>query len=659
MRFRVPLILVLGLPLSFLLAWVILRMEQPGNDAAPTGLAISYPIVTAFLLIIGLNRAAARLFGRENALSQAELLALYSLMGIGCAYVCWENLGIIVPALAFPAALPFRGEAGTEWMGEITRRLPAWAIVHNQDAALALLKGGAWSDLWRGWVAPLTGWGLLLGALFVASQGLMRLFYDPWAHGERLSFPLTYLPLELSNARTTLFQSRLFWISFLGAASLDLWNGLATFYPSLPMVNVKVQWLSLNDASPGINALGGVPYTMHPLMIGLAFLLPTDLLFSTWFFYLVTRVELYVAGTFGVAKGVPYMFADNVPGIQAQCAGAMVTLGAGWLWAARGNIRRRWLAAQNGDAGARRDFALLALGGAIMGLWLIGVGLPLWAALLVLAYMILIALFVTRLRAELGLPVHNLAFLGADGPINALFGGEPLGKSGMVGLASLYSLMRSSQGHPMPHLMEATYLAEKSQREETGTLGVPKSFLTVLLIAGIVFSLGMPYLFLATLSVHGLEGGTHGYHRMGMEGWNLLNGQLSRTPPPNLASIVEMAVGAGVVFGLTALRQFWFNSPFNPIGYAISGSWHTMMIALPLFIAWVIKSLLLRYGGLKCTGTRFRWLLASSSASSLLECSGKSSPCSPISNPTESGCFRRSYGRKRCGFDKGNNGDYP
>ena len=599
MRFRVPLILILGLPLSLLLAWVILRMEQPGNDAAPTGLAMSYPVVTTFLLVIGLNRMAARIIGPERALSRAELLSLYSLMGIACAYVCWENLGIIVPSLAFPAALPFRGEAGTEWMAEITRRLPSWAVVHEPEAALILIKGGAWGDLWRGWAAPLTGWGLLLGALFVASQGLMRLFYDPWAHGERLSFPLTYLPLELSNEKTTLFQSRLFWIGLLSASALDIWNGLATFYPSLPLIAVKVQWLPLNDSSPGIAALGGVPYTLHPLMIGLAFLLPTDLLFSAWFFYLVTRLELFVAGVFGVAKGVPYMFADNVPGVQTQCAGAMIALGVGWLWTARTPLKQRWLAAQNGDAGAQRDFALLTVGGAVMGLWLIGVGLPLWAALLVLTYMILLALFVARLRTELGLPVHNLAFLGPDGPINALFGGEPLGKSGMVGLASLYSLTRSSQGHPLPHLMEATYMAEKANREKTGLSGVPRGFYLVLLIAGLAFSFATPYLFLATLSVHGLEGGSHGYHRIGMEGWNLLNGQLARTPPPNIASLIEMAIGAGVVFGLSALRHVWSNSPFNPIGYAISGSWHTMMIALPLFIAWTIKALLLRYGGLR------------------------------------------------------------
>jgi hypothetical protein len=39
--------------------------------------------------------------------------------------------------------------------------------------------------------------------------------------------------------------------------------------------------------------------------------------------------------------------------------------------------------------------------------------------------------------------------------------------------------------------------------------------------------------------------------------------------------------------------------PFHPVGYAVSSSWSLNIIWLPLLIAWAVKLLMLRYGGLK------------------------------------------------------------
>ncbi|HXG22955.1 MAG TPA: DUF6784 domain-containing protein, partial [Chthonomonadales bacterium] len=35
-----------------------------------------------------------------------------------------------------------------------------------------------------------------------------------------------------------------------------------------------------------------------------------------------------------------------------------------------------------------------------------------------------------------------------------------------------------------------------------------------------------------------------------------------------------------------------------PIGYAVSSNWSIHLVWLPLFIAWIIKLLIMRYGGL-------------------------------------------------------------
>ena len=586
-RFRPALVLVLGLPLALAVGYLILRMEQPENYATPTGLTLCYPVVVALAVLVLLNQ----LVPEKHRLTRPELLALYTLMGLSGAFVCWENLGILVPSLMFPAALTGRGEPGSDWLATARATLPTWALVQDPNAALALLQGGEWANLWRAWLLPLTLWSGLLGALLLLFQALARLFYAPWIEHERLTLPLTALPLELTAPKSPLWRTPLFWLGFALAAGLDIWNGLATFYPTLPLIPLKVQWWSGDSLSPGWSAVGNLPYSFHPLMIGLAFLLPLDVLLSTWFFYLVTRIELYTAGTLGASRGTGYMFTDTVPGVQVQCAGALLVLGGYWLWNARRLLQSVWERAEGGDRPTRRDLAALAFGGAFIIGFLFFLGLPLWAAALALLYLLLMALFVTRLRAEFGLPMHNLAFLGPDGPLVGIFGGYALGQTGLTALSALYSVTRSQQGHPMPHYLESALLTERSGGERN-------KIATTLALAGVLLAFATPWLFLLTLTPHGLEGGSRNYHRLGMEGWNLLRNNLGRTTPPNATTITELVLGGILTLGLILLRRVWITSPFNPVGFAISGSWNTMMVAVPLFLAWLLKALVLRYGGL-------------------------------------------------------------
>jgi hypothetical protein len=68
---------------------------------------------------------------------------------------------------------------------------------------------------------------------------------------------------------------------------------------------------------------------------------------------------------------------------------------------------------------------------------------------------------------------------------------------------------------------------------------------------------------------------------------------------PVMAHLVAVIVGFLVVVLLNSLRVklMWF--PFHPIGYAVSSSWSMHVLWVSMFIAWVIKLLMVRYGGLR------------------------------------------------------------
>ena len=59
-----------------------------------------------------------------------------------------------------------------------------------------------------------------------------------------------------------------------------------------------------------------------------------------------------------------------------------------------------------------------------------------------------------------------------------------------------------------------------------------------------------------------------------------------------------LALGVGFTIFLTAMRTRFLWWPFHPAGFAVSGSWSMSLFAPSLLISWLVKSLLLRYGGM-------------------------------------------------------------
>ena len=68
---------------------------------------------------------------------------------------------------------------------------------------------------------------------------------------------------------------------------------------------------------------------------------------------------------------------------------------------------------------------------------------------------------------------------------------------------------------------------------------------------------------------------------------------------PDLNGAVAMAARAAtaVVLGVFRLRVWWW--PFHPVGYIAANCWGMHWYYMPFFIGWALKSLVVRYGGLR------------------------------------------------------------
>jgi hypothetical protein len=82
-------------------------------------------------------------------------------------------------------------------------------------------------------------------------------------------------------------------------------------------------------------------------------------------------------------------------------------------------------------------------------------------------------------------------------------------------------------------------------------------------------------------------------------GYEELQNWLVMPTLPSQTRFAWAGVGAVVVTFLTIMRMRFVWWPFNPIGYAIANTDTMMWIWFPVFIGWMVKSIVFRYGGVR------------------------------------------------------------
>src|SRR5579862_6656399 len=318
--------------------WVIC-MEAMRYSGHPTTISLFFNVVFILVVLIGLN-ALVRKVRPQAAFAPGELLTVYIMLALGSAIAGHDMIEVLTPILAH-ATYFARPENG--WATDILPFLPKWLVVSDHKALLGFYTGaGTLYDrhTLRAWIGPVLWWTLFLSLLGFLMLCLNTLLRRQWTESEKLSYPLVTLPLEMVNPKTQLFKTRLFWMGVAVAATLELWNGLAYLYPSIPMLPLKnsnsAQNLQSYFTTPPWNAIGWTPVAIYPFGIGLGMLLPVDLLFSAWFFAWVWRLE----GVVGAAMG--YSDIPGFPYMEQQSFGAYIGLAVFALWTSRAHFVRIW-----------------------------------------------------------------------------------------------------------------------------------------------------------------------------------------------------------------------------------------------------------------------------------------------------------------------------
>lgn len=585
-------------------AYWVTQMEVVRYAGHPTTVSLLYNAVFALFVLVLANAGIKRLLPRM-AMHRNELLVVY-LMLCTASVLCGHDLiQVVAPQIIFPFWL---ATPENKWEELFFQYLPPHLTISDPAIYEPAFDGG--TTLYTrarllAWAVPVANWGALLGVLTTMMLAMNSILRKRWIEREKLTYPITHMPLELTKQGVPLLRNKMLWIGFAVAATLDLFNGFHELWPAVPLIKLRVvhydAYMSTLFRGHPWGALGGTRISFYPFAIGLDMLLPLDLAFSCWFFYLFWKGQALVSSLVGLSRipGFPY--------VNEQSSGAYLGLCIFALWMARDHIaavvhsafvppRSRRVNDEHEPMRYSLALWILVIGAAFLAIFAMRMGMWVWIAGLVFVIYFMISLTVTRVRAELGPPAHDLHNGGPDLILTNIFGTDNavLNPRQLTVLEMTYWFNRAYRAHPMPIQLEAFKIAE--------TAGIPNRHMAAALM--VATWLGVFAAFWAQIHCYYVYGiaakmdpsainafGREPYQRLA--GW-LMNPFSTRWPQVG-------AYGVGILFTLLLmfLRVNFVWWPFHPVGYAISSSWSMNCLWLPIFIAWLAKLIMLRYGGFK------------------------------------------------------------
>ncbi len=596
-----------ALLLPFNVVWLLYTEHIYVYGVIPTTISLFFNVVF-ILFFLALANLLARRIAPRLALNQSELIIVYVMLTISSSAVAYDNLQVLIPSIthAFWFANP------TNRWDQAFAEAPIWLVVSDPKVLEGYFNGSSTMYQWpiiSAWLSPTfwwTGFAVVLIFVMICLSVLVR---QQWADRERLTFPIVQLPMALTEPGTTLWRSKLLWIGFAAAAAVDVLNGLHYLYPSVPYLRIAptVDNWGANDITsllPDLpwRAIGWLPVTFYPAVIGIAFLVPLDILFSCIVFFFFWKLMFVLAAATGVSQGWGSSNAESVfPYANRQMFGGYLAIAVGPLLVGRSYFRAVWnrivgRPSEVSDAGEGLSYRVAAIGivaGISLLVWFSAHGgMHLWLAVPYFVIYYLLALAVARVRAEFGSPVHDFHQSGPGVSIPAVLGTANMTRRDLTMFAMLWWLNRAYRGHPIGHTIEGLQMSARARSRSRVIVAAMVLAAALGMIAG--FWAWMHYAY--TLGVVSKWSGSDW---QGTEICEQLQSQLENPQGANLGLLLAMAGGFGITLLLGAARTAIVGWPLHPVAYALAASWSIHLVWMPMLIALLVKSSVLRYGGLR------------------------------------------------------------
>ena len=596
---------LIGIVLIPFNSYWVLHLSYIWDSNRPTSLALLFNVLFTLLVLIGFGAVLRRL-RPTLAFTQSELLTIYAMLCQASVFAGRDMLQVLVPLMGNGF---WYATTENEWAQLFHQHLPEWLVVGKQEVLRGFYEGESTFYLQahvQAWLLPTLIWVGFCFVIGVTMLCLNVLLRKQWQEHERLTYPIAQLPYEITraalntgNLRTTphlFFNRRMMVVGLSIAAIVNLLYSLHQIDPVFPTIPLyrsfrlpEKPWSAMNN--PGFRI------SFFPFAIGVGFLIPLDLGFSCWFFHLFWHFQRIVGEMFGWRGAIGF------PREMAQIRGVWMALFLWTLWMGRAHVKvvlqtvfcRGWgTSSPQHDEGEALRYRTATIG-VIIGFVLIlafciKAGMSLWFASLFFVLYFAMSVTITRIRAELGPPAHDLYNAGPDLLLTDALGTRRIGNRNLSVMSLFFWLNHLSyRAHPMPHQLEGLKLAHQTRFN-------PTQLLWVLAIAIFVGALSAAWGHLHLSYQVGLEQARSWYARAA---FNRLAGWFYNPSETSVSGMLYTAGGFGFAVSLLLLRWRFIQWPLHPVGYVVSSWWTFTGLWFPLLISWTVKRILLSTGGVR------------------------------------------------------------
>jgi hypothetical protein len=568
------------------------------NAIRGSSIAIDFSSPVAFFLLFLIVALLNPLLGwlrRTWYLTAAEITLIY-IMALLAASI--PSMGLTAFFLPYLSGAQYYASPENRWGELFMGYVPDWLVPVNLEAIGKFYEGNPLDVsgiAWGAWLPALLAWLPFLVALYLVMIALMVILRRQWMERERLLYPLMQPSLALiaqekGRLLPPLLSSVGFWIGLGIPFATGMLNGLHAYYEFVPTIE-------LHTSLPIFRGTTALKPTISFAALGFTYFLSQDIALGIWVFNLLAKTQEGVLNILGVSRGA-HMEWVTVPILAHQNIGAMTAFVLFGLWMGRDHLRAVGRKALGRDASVEdademmsyRSAVLLVLGGSgFMWWWLWQSGLPLWAAGVVLFIAFVIFLGLTRMVTEGG-------FFATRAPINpgnftvTGFGVEALGPAGVTALGYTFVWAGELRIFVMAAGANALKVAENIR-------GSRRTLLWALLVAILLSAAGSIWVELALGYRYGAINLSGFYTGLVHYPFNFISRNLLNATDPDWVGWILRAWG-GLLMGLLILaRQRFLWWPVHPLSLPISSMWMTDRLLVSVFLAWLIKGLILKYGG--------------------------------------------------------------
>lgn len=548
-------------------------------------------LLCTLLLSLGVGAVYPRL-----RLRQSELLLIYAIATLINAI---GGVGMLMHLLPTLPAGHYYATPANHWE-DLFSHIAPWLTV-NDPAAIAGFyeaQGTLYSSATlRAWAAPLAFWLPYTALHVLGTFALCNLVAGAWIDHERLVFPLVRLPMEMTNPAglSRFWSNRLMWAGFAIPAVLESLNFANSLYPSVPTVWLKARPAGRSLTAMPLAAVRPLFVAFYPFVIGVGYLVSAETSLSCWLFYWLGRAQRVLCAALGAGGTEAGRGVSQLPLLHHQGTGALLALMAMTLILSWPNLRPsiRSDRPQGAQVLSGRS-SLLILAACFVGL--VGMtataGVPLLLASLYFVLRWLFALGWGRVASETGCGWTRQTGATIHQFVVDAAGSANLPQRGLSVMALFHAFNRYNDSRA-PQILAALKLGDESS--------IPRAQLRTGLL--LTIPLAILWCTWAHLRIFHTYGAAMAVTRQGATGhgrqaWNLLDQWVTYPRGPDWWGIGGSLFGALVAMALTVCRRHIPGWPLHALGYAIANTESMEYMWMPFLVAWLVKSAVLRYGGI-------------------------------------------------------------